>query len=363
MAAKTEMEISAGRKTEVAIGWVVVLLLLAGCLVVMIPFLSALLWALVLSFASWPIYQRLLKWVGNRRSLAASLMTFAMVAAMLVPVVIVGATIAQNVRDAAVAAERWLDEGPPGPPEWLAKVPIVGRRATESWQTLAQDSTRFWAAARRYVDPLSSILLRIGLGVGHGLLKLALSLLIVFFLFRDSGRSAERLSRSMERIGGERARHLLTIAGDTVRGVVYGILGTSLLQAILLGIGYFIAGLPAAGLLALLTFFVSVLPMLGTGLVWLPAAVWLFHQGSPGWGVFMLIWGVAVSSLDNFVRPWLISQGSDMPFLLIFFGVVGGALAFGFIGVFLGPTLLAVGFRLIEEWISTNTEVKLSSAS
>jgi predicted PurR-regulated permease PerM len=105
-------------------------------------------------------------------------------------------------------------------------------------------------------------------------------------------------------------------------------------------------------LLSLLTFFFSVIPVIGTGLVWLPAALWLFHQGSNGWGVFMIIWGLGVGNVDNFVKPWLISQGSDMPFILIFFGVIGGAITFGFIGVFLGPTLLAVGWRLLEEWRS-----------
>jgi predicted PurR-regulated permease PerM len=106
----------------------------------------------------------------------------------------------------------------------------------------------------------------------------------------------------------------------------------------------------------LLTFFLSVVPV-GPPLVWIPAALWLFHQGSTGWGIFMLIWGVLVSSVDNVVKPWLISQGSDLPFILIFFGVLGGALMFGFIGVFIGPTLLAVGYRLVEEWAATRTEV------
>jgi predicted PurR-regulated permease PerM len=116
-------------------------------------------------------------------------------------------------------------------------------------------------------------------------------------------------------------------------------------------LGLLIAGVPGAALLALLTFFLSVLPA-GPPVILLPAAFWLFHQGSTGWGVFMLVWAVGVSTVDNFVKPWLISQGSDMPLILILFGVLGGALAFGFIGVFIGPTLLAVGYRLVTEWAS-----------
>jgi predicted PurR-regulated permease PerM len=144
--------------------------------------------------------------------------------------------------------------------------------------------------------------------------------------------------------------------------VVYGILGTALVQAVVAGIGFVIAGVPGAGLLALLTFFLSIVPV-GPPLVWLPAALWLFHQGSSGWAIFMLIWGLGVSSLDNVVKPWLISQGSAMPFLLIFFGVIGGALTFGFIGVFIGPTLLAVGYRLVEEWGSTHRAPSTADAA
>jgi predicted PurR-regulated permease PerM len=160
----------------------------------------------------------------------------------------------------------------------------------------------------------------------------------------------ERLTSIVGRIAGDRGTHLLGVAGKTVRGVVYGILGTALAQAVAAGIGFLIAGVPGCALLALLTFFSSVVPVVGTAIVWIPAALWLFHQGSTGWAIFMLIWGFGVSNIDNVVKPWLISQGSDMPFILIFFGVLGGALTFGFIGVFLGPTLLAVGFRLINEW-------------
>src|SRR6266513_672958 len=154
-------------------------------------------------------------------------------------------------------------------------------------------------------------------------------------LFRDGESVAEQLGVITERIAGERGQRLLTLGGSTLRGVVYGILGTALVQAVMTGIGYMIAGVPGAGMLALLTFFLSVVPI-GPPLIWVPAALWLFHEGSTGWAVFMLLWGVGVSSVDNVVKPWLISQGSDMPFLLIFFGVLGGALTFGYVGVFRG---------------------------
>jgi predicted PurR-regulated permease PerM len=279
-----------------------------------------------------------------------------MILVMLLPFFVVGLTLADNVRELTSAAQTWLRAGPHGPPAWLDKVPVVGQQASERWQVLATDTVKLLEVTKRFIEPVGSGLLIVSVAVGSGLLQLALSIFIAFFFFRDGLALGERLTKGIERIGGERGTHLLEVAGNTVRGVVYGILGTGLVQAVMAGIGFFIAGVPGPALLALLTFFLSVVPV-GPPLVWIPAALWLFHQGSTGWGIFMLAWGVVVSSVDNVVKPWLISQGSDLPFILIFFGVLGGALVFGFIGVFIGPTLLAVGYRLVEEWASANREV------
>jgi len=337
-------------RLERNLGWGVLLALGVGCLMVLRPFVSALLWAVVLCFSSWPVYRRILGWLRNRRTLTALVMTLGMVLIVLLPFVIVGMTLAENVKELTAATRQWIAGGPPSPPAWVAKVPVVGTHAAAYWHDLAADTAKLWAEAQRFIEPVSSRLLKIGLALGGGLVELALSIFITFFLFRDGGAAAQRLSAAVERIGGERGRHLLTVAGQTVRGVVYGILGTALAQAVAAGIGFVIAGVPAAALLALLTFFFSVVPVVGTALAWGPAAIWLLNQGSTGWAIFMVIWGVGVANIDNFVKPWLISQGSNMPFILIFFGVLGGAVAFGLIGVFLGPTLLAVGFRLVEEW-------------
>ena len=345
------------QKIERNLGWAVVLLLFFGCLLVLRPFVSALLWAVVLCISSWPIYRRLLGWLGNRRTLAALVMTLAMILIVLLPFFIVVMTLADNIQELTSATRNWIDAGPPAPPEWLAKIPVVGQKAMDYWQSMAADTAKLWTQAQRLIEPASSWLLRGGLALGGGLLQLAFSIFIAFFLFRDGVSAARRLNHVVERIGGERGHHLLNVAGRTVRGVVYGILGTALAQGVAAGIGFLIAGVPGVALLALLTFFSSIVPVVGTALTWLPAAIWLFHQGSTGWAIFMLVWGFGVANIDNIVKPWLISQGSDLPFILIFFGVLGGALTFGFIGVFIGPTLLAVGFRLLEEWSPANRAV------
>ncbi|MCI0744105.1 MAG: AI-2E family transporter [Verrucomicrobia subdivision 3 bacterium] len=341
-------------RLEQNLGWFILIVLAAGCLYVMRPFVSALLWAAVLTFSTWPLYRRLLAVLGNRRTLAAALVSLGMILVILIPFVVVGATLADHVGSLTTAVRKWIDAGPPAPPEWLQKLPLIGNQVVEYWQSLAADSTKFLPIARRFIEIAGAWLLSLGVILGGGLVQLALSIFIAFFLFRDGGKVAEQLGMAVVRIGGDRGAYLLDLAGNTIRGVVYGILGTAMVQAVIAGIGFVIAGVPGAGVLMLLTFFLSVVPM-GPPLVWIPAVFWLFHQGSTGWAIFMIVWGIGVSSIDNFVKPWLISRGSAMPFLLILFGVLGGAIAFGFIGVFLGPTLLAVGYRVVQEWFSSKS--------
>ena len=191
--------------------------------------MSALLWAVVLCVSSWPVYRRLVAWLGNRSTLAALVMTLAMVLIILLPFVVVGTTLADNVNQLTDATRRWIENGPPAPPEWLARVPVVGRPATDYWQSLAADTSKLWTEAQRIIEPASSWLLRGGLALGGGLIQLALSIFVAFFLFRDGLAAGGLLTTAVERIGGEPGKHLLTVAGKTIRGVVYGILGTALL--------------------------------------------------------------------------------------------------------------------------------------
>jgi predicted PurR-regulated permease PerM len=344
-----------GRRMERNLGLVALALLFLGCLVVLRPFFSGLLWAVVLCFSTWPLYRRVLASLGGRRTLSALAMSVGMMLTLLLPFVIIGLTLADSVKELTTETRAWLDEGPPDPPTFLKRVPVVGESIDAQWREMAEDSAKLLQEAKHLVEPVGRAALKVGLVLGRGVLEIGLSIFVAFFLFRDGVSAAERFTTGVVRLAGERGRRLLDVAGSTVRGVVYGILGTAVVQAVMAGVGFAIAGVPGAALLALLTFFLSAIPA-GPPFIWVPATIWIFHRGETGWGVFMLIWGMGVSSVDNLVRPWLISQGSTMPFILIFFGVLGGVVAFGFIGVFLGPTLLAVGYRLVEEWVSIRKE-------
>lgn len=348
---------STSRQVERNVGIVALVFLLVGCVLVLRPFVSAFLWAVVLCISTWPVQQKLSQWTGQRRTLVALILTLLITLVFFLPFFIAGISLADNVKTASVAVRQWLDAGPPEPPTWLPKLPLVGESATEAWRDLAGDSRKLIQALKEYVEPASQWALKAGLKLGGGLIELGASIFLAFFLYRGGEGLAERLKSTIGKVAGERGQRLLNLARDTVCGVVHGIVGTALVQGILAWIGFLIAGVPASALLGLLTFFLSIVPM-GPPLVWIPATIWLFYNGSVGWGVFMGIWGMGVSSIDNFIKPWLISYGSKLPFLLILIGVIGGALAFGFIGVFLGPTLLAVGYRLVDEW----TQLRQKSA-
>jgi predicted PurR-regulated permease PerM len=242
-------------RIERNLGWIVLTIVLVGCLLVLWPFVSALLWAVVLCFSTWPLYQRVLKWLHGRKTLAATTMTLAMLLVVLAPFMIIGTTLADSVKELAAVARHSLETGPPEPPPWMGKIPLIGPSASAYWASLAADTGKLAQEIRRFIEPASAWLLRIAIALAGGLLELTLSIFVAFFLFRDGVSAAQRLVTAVERIGGERGRHLLTVAGNTVRGVVYGILGTALVQAVMAGIGFVIAGVPGVSLLALLTFF------------------------------------------------------------------------------------------------------------
>ena len=344
-----EQRVASDRRFELVISLAALVLLLLGCAVVLRPFVTSLLWAVVLWLTTAPIHQRVLAWVGQRRTVAAALMSLGVASVLLLPIVVVGISVAGSFQDLASATRGWLDRGVPQPPEWLRSAPLVGPYITERWAALAGDSQRLFEQARNWIEPATSWILSGSLAIGRGATQLALSVLIAFFLYRDRVAFGDRFRAAATRIAGPTGEQLTVLAINTLHSVVYGILGTAVAQGVVAAIGFLIAGVPGAIALGLLTFFMSIVPM-GPPLVWVPASVWLYQSGESGWAVFMLIWGFGVSSIDNFLKPWLIAQGSTLPFILIFFGVIGGALAFGFIGVFLGPTLLAVGYRLLLDW-------------
>ena len=322
-----------------------------GCGFVLRPFLSAILWAAILCFATWPLHELFLKWLPGRRNLTAGLMTAVLSLVLIIPFVVVGLTFTDSVREAM----EWLDiqkeEGLIPPPAWIERIPLVGDRISQSWSELAEDPQPVIARWQPRFQAAGLWLLRHSLDLAKGVFQLVISVLIAFFLYRDGDGVVARLREGFQRISGDYSQHLVEVVKTTVRSVVYGVIGTGLVQGIVAAIGFTIAEVPSPMLLALFTFFLSFVPF-GPPIIWIGASIWLFAQGSIGWGIFMVVYGLfGISSVDNVVKPYIISRGSKLPFIVMFIGVLGGVATFGFIGIFLGPTLLAVGFSLAQEII------------
>jgi predicted PurR-regulated permease PerM len=200
------------------------------------------------------------------------------------------------------------------------------------------------------LEPTRAFLLGAAVMLGSGVAQVSLAVFVSFFLYRDGRKLIAALAVAMGRLIGDKAAKVAAIVSTTVQGVMYGLLGTALAQALVAAAGFAIAGVPAVPLLSMATFLFSLVPV-GPPIIWGGAAIWLFGQGHSGWGIFMLLWGFfLISGVDNVVKPILISRGSSLPFLLVLLGVTGGVLAFGFVGLFIGPALLAVGFSLLRDW-------------
>ena len=335
--------------------------LVMGCFIVLRPFLSAILWAVILSFTTWPVYHRIERAVVGRKTLAAVLMVLLVAIVLIAPLVFIGSSLAEDVTALLDMLRTLLSEGPPGPPKWVAKLPIVGSHMHDRWQAMARSDAKLTEELTQYLIPLRDWVLLGATNMGKGILYLSLSVFIAFFFYRDGAVLSKKLEALFIRVGGKQAPGLFLIATDTVKSVVYGIIGTALAQGALAGIGFLIAGIPGAPLLGVLTCVLSLIPI-GPPLIWAPAAIWLFERGETGWAVFIALWGfLVVSAVDNVLKPYFISKGSHMPFILVFLGVLGGVMAFGILGIFLGPTLLAIAYALFREWSSLKQGLKIEN--
>ncbi|WP_307147524.1 AI-2E family transporter [Rhizobium tibeticum] len=351
------------RLIEPALGIGALVLLIVGCTLVLWPFVSAILWAAVICFSTWPIYRQCERAAGGYRAPAALAMTILVVFVVVAPLAILVTALADDITKLAGGITRVLEQGPSAPPNWVRGLPIVGERVAVYWESLTHDAPAFIVELKRLTGPVTDIALAGGAAFGAGLLELGLSIFITFFLFLHGRRMISFMRQISERVAGPRAKTLLTIIGMTVKGVVYGMIGTALAQGLLAGTGFWIAGVPQSLLLGCLTFALSFVPA-GPPFLWGPVALWLMLQGSVGWGIFIAIWGLLlVSSIDNFLRPYLLNQNSNLPVLLGLFGLLGGVLAFGLIGLFLGPTLLAVAYNLFLEWAASQISDRTQSAS
>jgi predicted PurR-regulated permease PerM len=327
-------------------------LLIVGCVFVLYPFMAAVLFAAVICVFTWPLYHWIWMKLGKRDALAAVTMTLLLLVSLILPMAYLAINLADSATVLLDEAQTTLQNLQPNAPQWIESFPIVGSQLAESWQRAVVSHEELMRLMSQYSEPLREFLLRAVQLVMGGFLQLLLVVFIAFFFYRDGARLASGVIAMVRRLGGELGEEMLQLSSMTVKGVMLGIFGTAVAQASVALFGFWLAGAPMPLLLALATFFLSVVPV-GPPLVWGGAALWLFNHGEQGWAIFLGFYGLlAISSVDNIIKPILISHSSHLPLLMVVLGVLGGALAFGFIGIFLGPTLLAVGLTLVSHWVA-----------
>ncbi len=321
-----------------------------GCVLVLYPFVSSILWAGILVFTTWPVAEWLRRHLRVGHGGAAGIMVTVTAVLIVLPLALAAPASTGDVAHLRAAVEDALRSGLPETPGWVFDVPVFGPTLGALWNTWAADITVLVTALQPYFVMLAESGLSLVLGIANGVVLFLFALFIAFFFYLYGEPIAARLVNVIHRIAGPQADRLIEVTGATVRGTVFSIIGTALVQGVLTALGLWIAGVPRPVLLATVAGFLAVLPV-GAPLVWIPASLWLLEEGDTGYGIFLLVYGlVVITGTYHVIQPWILARGARLPFLLTVLGVLGGVLAFGLLGVFLGPVLLGVGFSLVNEW-------------
>ena len=321
------------------------------------PFIVPLIWGGILAYVSWPLQQRLERVMRNRAGLAALVTTLIVTLIIVVPLVWLILMVRVEAVDAYARVQTFLASKPTLPPA-LRDLPWVGAWADDMLRQLSANPTAIKEQLVLTLEQSSIEMSKLIGGVGRNVAKLFFAVLSMFFLLRDGPRLIREARAILTGILGPRVSDYLDAIGSTTQAVVYALILGAIAQGTVAGIGYFFADVEAPVLMGALTVLVALIPF-GAPVVWGSLSLWMLVTGHLGHGIFLLIWGLLVVSwVDNLVRPMVISNATRMPFLLVVFGVLGGVLAFGLVGLFIGPVLLAVSLAIWREWLEEHQEKK-----
>jgi predicted PurR-regulated permease PerM len=318
---------------------------------IMRPFLPALLWATTLVLATWPVMLRIQRYAGNRRSVAVLVMTLGLLLILIVPLWAAVSTVVTNIDLIGDMARSALTVRLPPPPDWVAEIPLFGARIAQAWTKLSQMGVEELAPKLTpYAGALTQWIASAAGGLGSMFLQFLLTAAIAAVMYAKGERAADAILLFGRRLGGQRGETAVYLAGQAIRSVALGVVVTALAQSLIGGIGLRVVGLPFAALLTALMF-VLCLIQIGPGLVLVPAVIWMYYVGDGFWATVLLAFTVVATTVDQFIRPILIRRGANLPLLLILAGVIGGLIAFGILGIFIGPTVLAVAYTLLNAWM------------
>ncbi|WP_041457611.1 AI-2E family transporter YdiK [Pantoea ananatis] len=325
-----------------------ILLLIAACLWVVQPFILGFAWASMVVIATWPLMLKIQRLLWGRRSLAVIVMTILLLLLFIIPV----ALLVNSLIDNSAPVIAWATQGHMLPTlNWLNDIPMVGEKLYASYQKLvAGGGAAIMAKLQPYVGRTTGFLWRRPGTLAVFMIHLAVMLLFSVLLYWRGEQAAQGIRHFAWRMAGRRGDAAVLLAGQAVRAVALGVVVTALVQGVLGGIGLAVSGIPYATLLTVLMI-LCCLVQIGPLLVLVPAIVYLYWSGDTTWGTVLLIWSCVVGTLDNILRPVLIRMGADLPLILILSGVIGGLIAFGMIGLFIGPVVLAVSYRLVSVWM------------
>lgn len=326
--------------------------ILVTCIWVMLPFLPAIIWATTLVIATWPLMLWVQRHTGNRRSLTAVIMTLVLLLILIVPSWLAVSAVVANTDEIGNMVRTVLSLRLPPPPPWLADMPLVGARATEIWTRLAADRlealkpqlTPYMGAVTQWVASTAGSL-------GSMFLHFLLTTLIAAILYLGGEKAAAQIIRFGRRLGGDRGEMAVRLAAQAIRSVALGVVVTAVAQSAIACIGLLIVGIPFATVLTALIFLLCLI-QLGPALVMVPAVAWMYYSGDTLWATVLLAFAIIASTIDQLIRPILIRRGANLPVLLILAGVIGGLIAFGMLGIFIGPTVLGVAYTLLNAWMA-----------
>jgi predicted PurR-regulated permease PerM len=315
------------------------------------PFIAAAIWATMIVVATWPVMLWFQARLWRRRSLAVVAMTLILVLVFVVPLTLAIATIVMNADEIVDRLKSIAGFRMPSPPDWVTNLPFVGAKVIVAWEQVAASGIEgLLARVIPYAGDVTKWLVAEAGNVGFLFVQFLLTLVLAALMYASGEGAALAVERFGRRLAGERGENAVQLAGQAIRSVALGVIVTAVVQAALGGIGLSIAGVLFAGLLTAVMLLLCI-AQVGPSPVLVPAVIWLYWSGEAAWGTFLLVWSLIVVTIDNFLRPMLIKRGADLPLLLIFAGVIGGLLAFGLVGIFVGPVVLAVAYTLLQAWI------------
>jgi len=334
-------------ETSIRIG--LIALLVIWCFQIVRPFIQLILWGIILAIAVHPAYLRLCRVMGGRERLSAIVLVVGSILLLTVPSVLITTSLVESTTELAVDLHEGEIKIPP-PPASVADWPIVGERLHAFWSKASQNLEAALGQAGPLVKATGQWILSSSAAAGFGIVMFALSIVVAGVLLSNGDGVKDTSRRIARRLVHERGDELIDLTRDTVESVTLGILGVALIQGVLAGIGLLVAGVPAAGLWALLVLLMAVI-QIPTVLLLGPIVVYVFATSSTAIAVLFAIWSLAVAFSDNVLKPLLLGRGVNVPMLVIFMGAIGGFILQGIIGLFAGAVVLSVGFTLFKAWL------------